>query len=288
MAEAFLLMLLTGLLWTVVAVLFGRVPPGREEIRAFFALNGAVFTAVAFAARAPQAAPPAEVLRLAALVVVPGSAMEAVSAPLLKLAMDRGGQGVAWSIAQSSVVIPFAGSVLFLGAKLAAFHVAGLALMLASLALFAREKGGCAGNDAVFFRLVFAAFLFSGLGSFVRLVPGHAGFSPETLTWRLPLQALPGTAFWACLAARRWRPGPVWRHSLFAGSASALGALFFYAAADAADKVALTSLVMPVAVGVCIFLFTLWCRIVRHERLSRGGRLAVALDVAGIALLSLQ
>jgi drug/metabolite transporter (DMT)-like permease len=45
---------------------------------------------------------------------------------------------------------------------------------------------------------------------------------------------------------------------------------------------------MPVATGTYILLFAFWCRFFRGERLSRGGWLAVALGIAGIALLSLK
>ena len=81
-------------------------------------------------------------------------------------------------------------------------------------------------------------------------------------------------------------PGAVWRHSLPYGVVVALGQLCFYRATDAADPLRLTSIIMPISIGTCILLFTLWCWFFRGERLSRGGWVAVALDVVGIALLS--
>lgn len=66
----------------------------------------------------------------------------------------------------------------------------------------------------------------------------------------------------------------------------AIGEICFYLATDAADKLLLTSIVMPVSLGACILLFALYCRIFRGERLSPGGWAAVALDIVGIALLS--
>ena len=119
-------------------------------------------------------------------------------------------------------------------------------------------------------------------------MPGHAGLSAEALTWRLPLQAPFGMVFWtaACLAAGCWRPRLVWRRSLPYAAVAALGQIAFYRATDAADALRLTAVVLPVSIGTCILLFALWCRFVRRERMSRAGWLAVALDVAGIALLS--
>lgn len=282
-------MLLTGVIWTAVGVLFGRAPAEKDRLCTFFALNGAIFVTFVYLTRPPTAAPAAEVLRLSALMV-PSAFLEVMAFLLLKLAMDRGSQGIAWCIAQSAMVISFLGSILFLGNPSSPWQWLGMALMLGSLALFgmAKHADGKAVNDATFFRLVFGAFAMVGVGQFLRLIPGYAGFSPETLTWRLPLQAPVGMVFWSvvCLSKGFWRPGAVWRHSVPYGIVVALGQVCFYLATDAADKLRITSVVMPVSIGTCILFFTLWCRFFRGERLSRGGWLAVALNVAGIALLS--
>ena len=291
MLNAILLMLLTGVTWTAVGILFGRAPTERDKLRSFFALNGIIFVSFVYLTRPPTAAPAAEVLRLACLMV-PSALLEVVAFLLLKLAMERGSQGIAWCIAQSAMVISFLGAILFLKNPSSPPQWLGMALMLGSLALFGRNRQAAGGavNDATFFRLVFGAFALVGVAQFLRLIPGYAGFSPETLTWRLPLQAPVGMAFSlsVCAAKGAWRPGAVWTHSLPYGIVVALGQVFFYLATDAADKLRLTSIIMPVSIGTCILFFTLWCRLFRGERLSPGGWLAVALNVAGIALLSLQ
>ena len=289
MTTAILFMVLTGVIWTAVGVLFGRAPTEKDRLCTFFALNGAIFVTFVYLARPPTAAPAAEVLRLSALMV-PSAFLEVMAFLLLKLAMDRGSQGIAWCIAQSAMVISFLGSILFPGNPSSPLQWLGMALMLGSLALFgmAKQADGKAVNDATFFRLVFGAFAMVGVGQFLRLIPGYAGFSPETLTWRLPLQAPVGMVFWSvvCLSKGFWRPGAVWRHSVPYGIVVALGQVCFYLATDAADKLRITSVVMPVSIGTCILFFTLWCRFFRGERLSRVGWVAVALNVAGIALLS--
>ena len=289
MTSAISFMLLTGVFWTLVGILFGAAPSEKDRLLSFFALNSIFYVAFVYAAQTPSAAPVREVLRLSALIV-PSAVMELVAFLLLKRAMDRGSQGIAWCIAQSAMVVSFLCSIIFLRNPASPPQWAGMALMLASLVLFGRDRkstGGTA-NDAVFFRLVFAAFALIGVGQFLRLIPGYAGFSPETLTWRLPLQSPVGMVVWTavCLAKGVWKPGKVWRHSLPYAIVCALGQMSFYLATDAADKLLLTSIVLPVAIGTCILFFTLYCRFFRHERLSRGGWAAIAMDIAGIALLS--
>ena len=289
MLNAVSLMLLTGVLWTLVGVLFGAAPSEQDKLLSFFALNGVFYVAFVYMTRMPSAAPVNEVLRLSVLIL-PSAMMELVAFWLLKLAMDRGSQGVAWCIAQSAMVVSFICSIIFLRNPSSAPQWIGMVLMLASLVLFGRDKqsAGKVGNDSAFFRLVFISFALIGVAQFLRLIPGYAGFSPETMTWRLPLQAPVGMITWTvvCLAKGVWKPGKVWKHSLPYAIVVALGQICFYLATDAADKLLLTSIVMPVSIGTCILFFTLYCRFFRHERLSRGGWAAVAMDILGIALLS--
>lgn len=291
MSSAILLMLLTGALWALVGVLFGAAPAEKDRLWSFFSLNGILFTVFVWLTQAPAAAPPREVLRLAALIV-PSAVAEVFAFLLLKLAMERGPQGIAWSVSQSAMALAFLGSVAFLGTPASAAQWLGLALALASLVLFARVRpagpAGAGAGGPRYWRILLASFLLIGAGQFLRLVPGHAGLSSGALTWRLPLQAPFGMLFWtaACLSTGRWRPRLVWRQALPYAIVVALGQIAFYRATDAADALRLTAVVLPVSIGTCILLFALWCRFVRGERLSRVGWGAVALDIAGIVLLS--
>jgi len=289
MTTAVLLMLLTGLVWAAVGVLFGAAPSERDRLYSFFAIGNLVFCAFALAMRPPSAAPVPEVLRLSALIV-PSAVMEVIAFLLLKRAMERGSQGVAWCVAQSAMVIPFLGLVAFLRNPSSAAQWAGLGLVLAGLALLGREKpsGKSAATGNAYILLALAAFALLGIGQFLRLVPGYAGFSPEAMTWRLPLHSLAAALYWiaVCSAKHLWSVRTVWRSAVPYGIVVALGEACFYLAADAADKLLLTSIVMPVSLGACILLFTLYCRIFRGERLSPVGWTAVTLDIIGIALLS--
>ena len=292
MFEAIVFLLLTGLTWTVVAVLFGKAPAEKDRLYSFFALNGLLFSALVLLTSRPEAAPVREVLRLAT-VMLPSALLEVLAFFLLKLAMNRGSQGIAWCIMQSAMVLSFLGSIIFLKNPSSAAQWIGMALMLGSLALFGRnkDKKGGAGtrtNDATFFRLVFAAFILVGLAQFTRLLPGYMGLSEATLTWRLPMQAPFGLIVWTtvCLVKKCYNPGRIWKFSLIYGIVVTLGQILFYLATDAVDKLKMTSIIMPVTIGTCILFFTLYCRFFRKEYLSPSGWTAVAMNMAGIALLA--
>ena len=291
MFEAITFLLLTGITWAVVAVLFGKAPSEKDRLYSFFALNGLLFSALVLLTSRPDAAPVREVLRLAT-VMLPSALLEVLAFFLLKLAMNRGSQGIAWCIMQSAMVLPFLGSIVFLKNPSAPLQWLGMALILASLALFGRNKdkkaGGKGTNDAVFFRYVFGAFLLVGAAQFTRLIPGYMGLSREALSWRLTLQAPVGLIFWTamCLARGCYQPGKVWKFSLPYAVVVTVGQILFYRATDAVDQLKMTSIIMPVTIGSCILLFTLYCRFFRKEYLSLSGWTAVVLNTAGIALLA--
>jgi drug/metabolite transporter (DMT)-like permease len=155
MLNAILLMLLTGVVWSAVGVLFGRAPAEKDRLCTFFALNSVISTSFVYLTQCPLAAPPAEVLRLAGLIL-PSALLEVVAFLLLKLAMARGSQGIAWCIAQSAMVLAFLGSILFLKNPSSPWQWTGMALMLVSLIIFGRDKRSDSKGvkDATFFSLV--------------------------------------------------------------------------------------------------------------------------------------
>jgi len=126
MLSAILLMLLTGLLWTLVAIVFGSAPSDRDRLYTFFIIQGAGFAALVWLTQTPAAAPAKEILRLSG-IIAPSAVTEALAFLMLKRAMDRGSQGIAWSVAQSAMVISFLGSILFFRNPSFAGQWAGLA-----------------------------------------------------------------------------------------------------------------------------------------------------------------
>lgn len=291
MLSAILLMLLTGLIWALVGVFFGMAPADKDKVSTFFALNGIGFAVFSYVSRFPEAAPLAEVLKLAALIV-PSAIGEVIAFLLLKKAMARGSQGIAWSVVQSSMVLSFLGAVFILKNHASYEQWGGMVLVLVSLVLFGKAKtnSGEVRNDAVYYRYVLIAFLLVGISQFLRIVPGSLGLSDAALSWRLPLQCPWGMIFWClvCLKQKNFCPKAVWKFSVPYSIIVTLGQICFYLATDAADKAKLTSVVVPVAIGTCIVLFSLYCAVVRKEKMAGYVWLATFMTVAGIALLALQ
>lgn len=292
MIQTILLLLTTGVIWGFVGVFFGKAPKEKDKLYTWFALNGIIFAALVFLTRRPDPAPAGEVVRLA-LFIAPSAILDLLSFLLLKLAMERGSQGVAWCIMQSAMIVPFLGSLIFLDNKASSWQWSGMALIAASLLIFGVAKhtaGGSKRSDALFFRYVFLAFALTGAAQFLRVIPGSAGFSAETLSWRLTLQAPYGMLFWlgVCWQKRSFCPRPVWKHSLIYGIIVTLGQVFFYLGTDAADKLKMTAIIYPVAMGTCIAFFSLYCFFIRKEQVSRLSWTAITATIAGIALMAIR
>lgn len=139
--QAIFYMLITGVLWTLVGIIYGKAPDKQGDLYSFLALNGFCYTLFIWSVHFPQKAPPPEVLHLA-LYMIPATVIEMTGFLLLKYAMTRGSQGIAWSIAQSSMVIPFLGAILFLGNHAGAVKYTGAAVLLSGLILVGLKKKG--------------------------------------------------------------------------------------------------------------------------------------------------
>lgn len=290
MQHAFFLMLVTGVLWTVVGIVFGKAPGDRERLSTFFALNGVFCTLFIWGFHFPKAANPMEVLKLTGFML-PATVAEIIGFVLLKYAMARGSQGIAWSIVQSAMVLPFLGAIAFLHNPAGVLKYAGAAMMLVGLILVGLRQEQARLNEArqkkTFLLLSFGAFLLVGIGQFLRIIPGNAGFSEAALSWRLPIAASCSMLFWMCyvLKAHSFVPGKIWKLALFYGMITYLGLIFFFAAVDAADPLGITSVVYPIAVGTSILLFSCYCVFFRREKFSKIAWGGVASIVTGIALL---
>lgn len=59
---------------------------------------------------------------------------------IMSYAMQRGPNGIIWTIIQSALIFPFLGGVVFFHVRLNAFRISGILLLLAALVLFGFGK----------------------------------------------------------------------------------------------------------------------------------------------------
>ncbi|MBR6471649.1 MAG: hypothetical protein IKS83_07615 [Victivallales bacterium] len=278
--------LATGVVWTLVGILYSQASQRDDgSFVPFMASYSLVFAVTAWTVGCPVAAPAREV------ALTGGCALSAAffgqfGFLALYLAMQRGGHGVAWSLAQSAMVIPFLGGVIFFGNRPGVWPYIGLAAMLGAIALIG---AGSAGTDRAksrfYLLLALGAMLLNGVSQTLTLIPGHLGLSLEALTWRVPLYSLAGLAWWVVLLMRRERYRFSWLGAVY-GIVVAGGQFLLYRASDSLERQNASGLAYPVAVGTCILLMRLYSRVARRECLTRLEAIGLTLLLFGIALMN--
>jgi len=290
MFQLILWALAAGLVWCLVGVIYGKAPSDKKEFYSFSLVYVVAYLFSAIFMSRPQAAEVKNVLKVS-VFIVPSSIIMLLGFFYLKRAMDVGSQGIAWSIAQSSVVVPFLGSTFFLGSKSGLFQWVGIVILGVSLALLSLSKqGGSDDNGKGFLKYTVLAFVLIGMAQFIQMIPGHIGCSDESLTWRVSIAAPASVIWWAgvCISQKAFNLKKVWKLSVLYGVVVTIGQILFYKAVDAGDACQMTAVVCPIAIGSCIFLFSLYCSIIRHEKTSLLSRAGILLNVAGIVLLSVK
>ena len=80
------------------------------------------------------------------LTYATAGALNFVMLQVMSYAMQRGPNGIIWSIIQSALIFPFLGGVLFFGVLLTPFRAGGILTLLAALVLFGMAKDQKAGT----------------------------------------------------------------------------------------------------------------------------------------------
>ena len=278
--------LATGVVWTLVGILYSRASQRDDGgFVPFMAAYSLVFVGTAWTIGHPVTAPIREVA-LTGTYALAVAFFGQCGFLALYFAMRRGGHGVAWSLAQSALVIPFLGGVIFFGNRPGVWPYIGLAAMLGAIALIGAGSASTDGAKNRFYLLLaLGAMLLNGVSQTLTLIPGHLGLSLEALTWRVPFYSLGGLFWWVVLWSRHEKYRFSWLGVIY-GVVVAVGQFLLYRASDSLERQNASGLAYPVAVGTCILLMRLYSRFARGERFTRLEAIGLTLLLCGIALMN--
>jgi drug/metabolite transporter (DMT)-like permease len=197
---------------------------------------------------------------------------------------------------QSSIVLPFLITWLVFNDKINIISIAGMVVILLSLCFIVRGKqlnGQNTPSDSkskIFLLLAFAAFLGNGISQscsllpnkFTMIFPTATALSSEVMAWRVPVTALSGLVVWGIIALvvkmkvslKQWQNGLTYALIVF------IGQTLLYIAIDILSKYKLSGIVYPLAMGCCVIQFSIYCIVVRKERLH-------CLEKIGLGILTL-
>lgn len=283
------LTLATGLVWSLIGIVYSKAAEKPEGFRLFLALAGLCFAAACWGANPPAAAPVPQVLAVAA-VMIPAGILGQLGFLSLRGAMRRGGHGASWGIAQSAMLCPFAAGILFFGERTSAARLAGMALLLAALVPLSR--GGRSANEGsgrrLFLGFAFLAFALLGMQQTLTLIPNRLPeLGTAALSWRVPLLSLCGLGWFVAAFARRESGFRVMLPlALLYGVLAATGQWTMFRALDLLSGVNAAGIAYPLAVGGSVALFFLYSEWIRKERNGLTGAAGILLAVLGMFLLA--
>lgn len=214
---------------------------------------------------------------------------------LMSKAMQKGPNGMIWTIIQSAMIFPFLMGVLFFGVAPKIIRIFGLLMILTGLTLSgcAKDNSSSGGNWRL---LAFIAFLITGVQQCLASIPSYfeagrnlspiirsiATASGTLLTSGVLLLQSGKWKNWGGMIRSKW----LW---IFIGSLQFFGLIFayllLYPGMDAMAKNGIGSASYPLMIASCIIGFFLYCSFVIREKNSILQYGALAGCLLGIILI---
>ena len=214
---------------------------------------------------------------------------------LMSKAMQKGPNGMIWTIIQSAMIFPFLMGVFFFGVSPKIIRIFGLLMILTGLTLSgcAKDNSSSGGNWRL---LAFIAFLITGVQQCLASIPSYfeagrnlspiirsiATASGTLLTSGVLLLQSGKWKNWGGMIRSKW----LW---IFIGSLQFFGLIFayllLYPGMDAMAKNGIGSASYPLMIASCIIGFFLYCSFVIREKNSILQYGALAGCLLGIILI---
>ena len=293
MLTGILFALATGLLFMLIGIVFSYAGTRVDILNVLLLQN--LFLGILFLAAAVPGGFSGTMWLPVAIMAATG-AVNILAMFTLQKAMALGNPGAAWAIAQSALVGPYVGALLFLGERPTVARIAGIVLILGGMALLGvcskKSIDAGTGSGKGKYRWLLLAFLAFGLLVAAQyFVTASSRWSAEAGT---PLRAGSLSLGSVLLAAgvkaarRQYRFRFDRRTVICVAGLTTLGLVSqstIFITVDRLSEAGAAGIGYPVMMGSCIALFFLYTTLVLKEKSSLGGKLAVAILVAGIFFL---
>ena len=141
-------MVLVGCSWSVDGYVMGKAPRQGIHIPVLLFLTYLVSTGISGIAGVVRGFPAVSVnvFLLVFLALFLQGIFNSFQLEVMSRAMQRGPNGIIWTMTQSGFIFPFAMGILFFQVPLGILRGIGFLLILASLYLFGRSSGGSDGG----------------------------------------------------------------------------------------------------------------------------------------------
>ena len=288
-------MVLVGLGWTLFGYVMGNAPRQNIKIPYLLIFSSLLALAVSGTIGLYQGFPKVSAfgyfITFGVLVVC--GIVNYFQLDFMSRAMQKGPNGIIWSIIQSGFIFPFFMGVIFFGVKLNLLRTGGLISLLAALALFGTgRKTASEGNWKL---PAFAAFAMTGISQMLSNLPSYfpeaqavssiwrtAAFSVGLCFGAVFLELPKGKQFFTELGGH-FRRLEVWRNCFMLEIPEmASSYLLLYPGMDILSRAGIGSVAYPVMVGSCIIFFEIFSIVVLREKRRPVQWLALVLCLLGV------
>lgn len=288
-------MILTGISWTITGYVMGRAPRHNIRISHLMILTSLltfiISLCIGIIQGFPRLSPSGYLVTFGALLIC--GIADYFQLDFMSRAMQRGPNGIIWSIVQSGFIFPFFMGVIFFGVQMNIFRTCGLVSLLLSLTLFGTGKNTFNGKN---WKLpAFAAFLMTGIMQSLNNLPSYFTESESvTSIWRTAafaagmgigaiLAELPGGGLSLNGIGTCFRRLTVWQNVALLEIPQLVSSyLLLYPGMDILSKAGIGSAAYPVMVASCIIFFELFTITVFHEKRKPLQWLALILCLIGV------
>ncbi len=294
-------MVLVGCSWSVDGYVMGKAPRQGIHIPVLLFLTYLVSTGISGIAGVVRGVPAVSVnvFLLVFLALFLQGIFNSFQLEVMSRAMQRGPNGIIWTMTQSGFIFPFAMGILFFQVPLGILRGIGFLLILASLYLFGRSSGGSDGGTAGKWRLLaVSAFILTGISQCLSNLPSYsAEASRVTSEWRTFAASL---GFMAGALLMRWRDFGVFLKDVRLGFGSSLiwkycgllnlfaivsSILLLYPGMDRLSRCGYGAIAYPLMVCSCLIFFELFAILILHEKRSATQKIALGLCLLGTIAL---
>jgi len=296
-------MVIVGSSWCLIGFVMGDAPKRGIEpslVQLFGAVcSCSISLAIMFGTESvPHCS--RKILLLTCGLIGIGGFMNFFMLQIMSYAMQRGPNGVIWSVIQSALVFPFIGGILFFGVQLNWIRGAGILCLLAALFLFAFTKDNSK-NQGGWRIPAFCCLLIAAIQQNLTTMPSYFQEARAVNSITRALAGAGGTLLAAVIynlvrmtpehkeKLRKGMKNPVlWRYILALQFFNLIFAYtLFYPGMNAMADAGLGGMCYPMMVGSCIVSFSLTAVFLLKEKMTLIQGAALAVCISGLVMICL-
>ena len=296
-------MILVGISWTLYGYVMGKAPKRNIEVTILLivsSLLGFVLTAsVGLWKGFPKVGNTALLIALGSQILC--GIFNYTQLELMSKAMQKGPNGIIWSILQSGFIFPFFMGIVFFHEPLTLVRLLGFAVVLASLYLFGTGKNDPEkqyGNWKIY---AFAAFAVTGCSQSLSNLPSYfpeagavdsawrtAGFCTGMALGGTVMELRKGIVSFAGKLKEGVCNGRFWIYCLMMQGVTFIANYFLlYPGMDSLSRHKAGAVSYPLMVSSCIIAFDIFSLVILREKHKAAQWAALLLCIAGVVALSL-